>query len=272
MDAINRRPVHRWRGGQWQHADDELIVEEPLEIRVNGRRYTATMRTPQGEANDILLAQGLLFTEGIISELDDIEHIEARTRCRELSDELVNVVDVTLHDESTVPTHLWERSIISNSSCGLCGKASIEALSTRVSPLSPTLPPLERLPALPDVMREQQRLFQRTGGLHAAALFTSEGELVCCFEDIGRHNATDRVVGYGLTHHFIPGQQPLILLVSGRASFEIIQKALVARITTVAAVSAASSLAVELAAQNNLNLIGFLRPQGMTVYTENTGL
>jgi FdhD protein len=260
---------HAWqeRQGATNTVEDVILVEEPLEIRLDGRRYTATMRTPVSPAEDLLLTQGLLFSEGVISGLEDIEQMEFRSRCRDLSDELVNVVNVTLHDVSSVPDALWERSIISNSSCGLCGKASVEALSARFSPLEPAPLDLDVLRALPDKMRPHQGLFEATGGAHAAAIFDANGELLCCYEDIGRHNATDKALGFGLENYFIPASEPLILLVSGRASFEIIQKALVARIGTVCSVSAASSLAVELAAKNGLNLVGFLRPSGLTVYT-----
>ncbi len=268
MKPFAIRPALQIRSGAQNAVEDLLVVEEPLEIRINNRRYTATMRTPgQNSADDLLLAQGLLFSEGVIEELEDIERIEWGARCRELSDELVSVVNVTLHDADGVPAHLWERSLLSNSSCGLCGKASVEALSARFEPLQKTRLDLEILRALPDKMRPHQKLFDQTGGCHAAALFDASGELLCCYEDIGRHNATDKALGFGLENGFIPALSPLILLVSGRASFEIVQKALVARIQTVCSVSAASSLAADLALKNNLNLVGFLRPRGLTVYT-----
>ena len=267
MDSLQHVAAKQQRGDLWRDVSDMLVVEEPLEIRVNSRRFSATMRTPQGAAHDRFLALGLLLSEGVISSLDDVETIECRMRCRDLSEDLVNVVDVRLHDESQVPSHAWERSLISNSSCGLCGKASVEALSARFAPLEKAEFDLDVLRDLPDKMRPHQTLFDQTGGSHAAAIFDSQGELLCCFEDIGRHNATDKALGYGLENDFIPAREPLILLVSGRASFEIIQKALVARIQTVCSVSAASSLAVDLASRNHLNLIGFLRPRGLTVYT-----
>ena len=269
MSPIQPRPARQLRNGVFTPVEDALIVEEPLEIRLDNRRYTATMRTPgETQNDDFLLAQGLLFSEGVISSLEDVEKMEFRARCRDLSDELVNVVNVTLHDASSVPAHLWERSLISNSSCGLCGKASVEALSARFEPLQKADLDLENIRDLPDKMRPHQKLFDQTGGCHAAAIFSSEGELLCCFEDIGRHNATDKSLGFGLENGFIPATEPLILLVSGRASFEIVQKALVARIATLCSVSAASSLAVDLAVKNNLNLVGFVRPRGLTVYTE----
>lgn len=241
-------------------------MEEPLEIRIDGRRYTATVRTP---GHDIELARGLLFTEGVINDIDDIEEITYSTHCRELSDELINVVNVTLHDSESVPAHLWERSLISNSSCGLCGKASVEAITGKVQPLpeggSVDTAALLRLPYL---MRERQSLFQQTGGLHAAGIFDATGRCRALYEDIGRHNATDKAIGFGLEQGWLPcrASDAFILLVSGRASFEIMQKALMARIPIVCSVSAASSLAVELATANNQTLIGFLRDSGFTVY------
>lgn len=259
--------VRRIRGDQCVELDDTLVVEEPLEIRIEGRRYTATMRTP---GHDLELARGLLFTEGVISDIDDIEEISATTHCRERNEELINVVDVVLHDSSAIPENLWERSLISNSSCGLCGKASVGAITARVSPL-PEHEPIssETLLRLPGLLRDRQELFEKTGGLHACGIFSHAGECLALFEDIGRHNATDKAIGLGLEQGWLPwnrANEPLALLVSGRASFEIVQKALVARIPIVCAVSAASTLAVDLASANNQTLIGFLRERGLTVY------
>jgi FdhD protein len=184
---------------------------------------------------------------------------------------LINVVDVVLHDSESVPTHLWERSLISNSSCGLCGKASIEALKAKVSPLPEHEPfAMATLLQLPHIMRAQQTLFQSTGGLHACGIFDRSGQCLALFEDIGRHNATDKAIGLGLEQGWLPwktASEPLALLVSGRGSFEITQKALVARIPIVCSVSAASTLAVELAEANNQTLIGFLREASMTIYS-----
>jgi len=258
--------VTRHRNGAQSTLEDEIVVEEPLEIRIDGRRYTATMRTP-GE--DDLLARGLLFPEGVIDDNDDIETLSQSTLCRELNQEIINLVDVTLHDSESIPAHLWERSLISNSSCGLCGKASIEALTTRVQPIKNDARfDSKKLCALIDKMRERQSLFERTGGLHAAGIFSSNGECLALYEDIGRHNATDKAIGFGLQNGWLPWtkSEACVLLVSGRASFEIVQKALVARIPIVAAVSAASSLAVELADANRQTLIGWLRPNGFTAY------
>jgi FdhD protein len=224
------------------------------------------MRTP---GHDDLLARGLLFCEGVIEDNDDIEKLTQSTWCRERSEELVNLVDVTLHDSASIPAHLWERSLISNSSCGLCGKSSVEAMTAHVGalPESGALPQ-EVLWSLNGQMRERQALFQQTGGLHAAGIFSARGECLALFEDIGRHNATDKAIGFGLLNDWLPWNQPepAVLFVSGRASFEIVQKALRARLPIVASVSAASSLAVDLAVAHNLTLLGFLRERGCTIY------
>ncbi len=266
--AIASRSVIRLRReGETEAIDDSLTVEEPLEIRVNGRRFTLTMRTP---GHDELLARGLLFSEGLARDDDDFESVSLSTRCRDDGSELVNVVDVTLHELGDVPAHSWERSLISNSSCGLCGKASIEALSARVETLHDTTPiASDIIFSLPERMRARQSVFQLTGGLHAAAIFSAAGECRALHEDIGRHNATDKVIGQGLQQGWLPtgdDDETLVLLVSGRSSFEIVQKALVARIPIACSVSAASSLAVDLSQANNQTLVGFLRPNTMTIY------
>lgn len=264
--AVKVLSVTRHRGGIQSTLDDELVVEEPLEIRIDGRRYSATMRTP---GHDELLARGLLFSEGVIEDNDDIETLSESTLCRERNEEIINLVDVTLHDSDSIPAHLWERSLISNSSCGLCGKASIEALTARVQPIdNDACCDAKVLCALNDKMRQRQSWFERTGGLHAAGIFASDGECLALYEDIGRHNATDKAIGFGLQNGWLPWTQSesCVLVVSGRASFEIVQKALIARIPIVAAVSAASSLAVELADANRQTLLGWLRSQGFTVY------
>jgi len=269
--AIKKLAALRLQGGEFSNAEDSLVVEEPLEIRLNGRRFTATMRTP-GE--DELLARGLLFTEGVIRDNDDIEELRVSTLCREHSGELVNLVDVTLHDIGEIPAQLWERTLISNASCGLCGKSAIEALRTRVLPLPAHAPvSAKQLLQLPQLLRARQKLFDETGGLHAAGIFRlceNEVETLAVYEDIGRHNATDKAIGFGLENGWLPAEEQggvLALLVSGRASFEIVQKALVARIPIVCSVSAVSSLAVELSAANQQTLIGFLRQQNFTVYS-----
>ena len=256
------------RGDDWREVEDTVVVEEPLEIRVNGRAFSATMRTPQTEEADRFLALGPLLSEGVIESFDDVVRVEVRARCRDFDADLCNVADVITLHEPDILSDKWRRSLISNSSCGLCGHASVEALSSRVWPLSSSVLDVELLRSLPMRMRELQTIWTQTGGLHAAAIFDSSGKLLACFEDIGRHNATDKAIGFCLQNGLFFGDEPLTLLVSGRASFEIVQKALRARIGTVAAVSAASNLAVELARKNGLNLVGFLRERGMTVYCE----
>jgi FdhD protein len=268
--AVQKLAALRLRSGELLPCEDCVVVEEPLEIRLNGRRFTATMRTP---GDDELLARGLLFSEGVIRDNDDIEELSVKTLCRERSGELVNLVDVTLHDIASIPAQLWERTLISNASCGLCGKSSIEALRTRVLPLPNHAPvSVSQLLRLPQLLRAKQKWFDETGGLHAAGIFRvheNDIETLAVFEDIGRHNATDKAIGFGLLNHWLPPRaEPgvLVLLVSGRASFEIVQKALVARIPIVCAVSAVSSLAIELSCANNQTLIGFTRGEKMTVY------
>jgi len=268
--ALETRRVLRLRRDENEFAahDDILSVEEPLEIRLGGRRFTATMRTP---GHDELLTRGLLFTEGVARDNDDFEAIALSTRCRDDGTELVNVVDVTLHETPDASSHLWERSLISNSSCGLCGKASVEAMTSRVQPLASDGGAVssEVIFALPALMRAQQELFSQTGGLHAAGIFDASGNCRALYEDIGRHNATDKAIGLGLLKGWLPQRDhdaPLVLLVSGRSSFEIVQKALMARIPVVCSVSAASNLAVELSAANGQTLVGFLREGSLTAY------
>ncbi len=258
----------RFRGEESREVEDEVVVEEPLEIRVNGRAFSATMRTPQGDDADRFLCLGLLLAEGVICGFEDVVRVDVRARCRDFNGELTNIADAILLDEPDANSSKWARGLISNSSCGLCGHASVAALSSQVERVNPPPLDLELLRSLPAQMRLQQTVFERTGGLHAAAIFTSKGELLACFEDIGRHNATDKAVGFCLQNGLLPSaNDDALLLVSGRASFEIVQKALRARIGTIAAVSAASSLAVELARRNGVHLVGFLREGGFTIYS-----
>lgn len=271
MNPIQSVRAVQFRGAQSREVEDEVVVEEPLEIRVNGRPFSATMRTPQGDEADRCLCLGLLLAEGVIAGFEDVVRVEVRARCRDFNGELTNIADAILLDEPEMKSDKWARGLISNSSCGLCGHASVAALCSQVEPLHPPPLDLDLLRSLPGQMRAAQTLFERTGGLHAAAIFTAQGELLACFEDIGRHNAMDKAVGFCLQNGSIPSDKDdLTLLVSGRASFEIVQKALRARIGTVASVSAASSLAVELARRNGVHLVGFLRERGLTVYSSTT--
>jgi len=260
------RSVRRLRNGGWSETVDCLVAEEPLEIRVNDRRFTVTMRTPGA---DFDLARGLLFAEGVIGSADDIgamRYCEPEDDADEIGPNLVVVY--TWREPASDAQ--WQRNLISGTSCGLCGKAAIESVTAAVRPIageaSISAGLLLRLPAL---LRESQVIFDQTGGLHGAGLFDGTGVCRAAAEDIGRHNAVDKVIGRGLAEGWLPwaaDSGSLTLLISGRASFEIVQKALVARIPIVAAVSAASTLAVDLAIANNQTLVGFLRETGMTVY------
>jgi FdhD protein len=250
----------RFRGGQAEPDTDQLALEEPLEIRVRGRAVSVTMRTP---GHDDELAAGFLFTEALIRQRDDIARIQPGARNRS-----GNVIDVLLSQNITVDLERLRRNVFTSSSCGLCGKASIEAVHQNFAPLrtKKIVIAANKLVALPAKMREAQETFARTGGLHAAAVFNSSGELIVLREDIGRHNAVDKVIGFGLLNERFPFHQH-ILVVSGRASFEILQKALAARIPIVCAVSAPSSLAVEFARASGMTLVGFLRDERMNVYS-----
>jgi len=244
---------------------DSLVVEEPLEIRVSGRPLSVTMRTP---GDDFDLAAGFLVSEGVVGGEDDLLGIRYCAGATDDGANTYNVLDVALAEGVEPPDTSLERNFYTTSSCGLCGKASLDAVRTsarwavRDDPLHLSR---DLLVSLPDRLREAQRVFERTGGLHAAGLFTAGGELLCVREDVGRHNAVDKVVGWALRQ----GRLPLtgtVLLVSGRASFELVQKALMAGIPAMAAVSAPSSLAAELAEDAGLTLVGFLRGTSMNVY------
>ena len=266
-DAVKTFPVSRLRDGHLAEIDDTLVVEEPLEIRLGSERFTVTMRTP---GDDFALTRGLLLTEGIIGSEADIGQIRYCDTGEAADADVPNIVTVRLR-KLPMAGRLWQRTLMAGTSCGLCGKAALEAVGMQTCPLPrPTLPVLSRetLLSLPHTLRRHQALFRQTGGLHAVGLFDAAGECRCVFEDIGRHNATDKAIGYGVEQGWLPwaGGAPLVLLVSGRASFEITQKALMARIPVVCSVSAASTLAVELAQANGQTLVGFLRDTGMTVY------
>jgi FdhD protein len=246
---------------------DQVAVEEPLEVRINKDPLAVIMRTP---GNDIELTAGLLCAEEIISDIDDIETI---AHCIDGEDpDLENVINVQLSADcfsrmrSNETDEKMRRSLLSSSSCGVCGKRSIESLHVGAPPFakSADIDPALIL-SLPPLMQEAQEVFDATGGIHAAAIFDSTGKMLVLREDIGRHNAVDKCVGALLVREALP-QDNAVLMVSGRTSFEIIQKALVARIQTVAAVSAPSSLALELAKRSNMNLCGFVRGPNFNVY------
>jgi FdhD protein len=244
---------------------DTITVEEPLQVRVAGRPLTVTMRTP---GDDFDLTIGFLVTEGLVSGADDVATL---MHCQDEGDDgkpTFNVVDVALRPGVELPDVSLERSFFSTSSCGVCGKASIDAVRLRspydVSSDVTSLDPLV-IAAMPETLRGAQKVFDRTGGLHAAGLFTADGALLAVREDVGRHNAVDKVVGWAARE----GRLPLsgcVLVVTSRASFELTQKALMAGIPCLAAVSAPSSLAVELASESGMTLAGFVRGPRMTVY------
>ena len=260
-----RRRVLRLRAGVAHERADTLAAEEPMEIRVNGKPLTVTMRTP---GDDFDLAVGFLVGEGVVRDSDQVREIRY---CAGATDEglnTYNVVDLVLDGDIDLPATL-ERNFYATSSCGVCGKASLEAVRTQSSwevANDPVAVSPDLLATLPDKLRAAQRVFDSTGGLHAAGLFTSEGDLVAVREDVGRHNAVDKVVGDAYRNHRLPLRGSL-LMVSGRASFELVQKAVMAGIPLLAAVSAPSSLAVELAEESGMTLVGFLRGDSMNVYS-----
>ncbi|MEU4419185.1 formate dehydrogenase accessory sulfurtransferase FdhD [Actinoplanes sp. NPDC024001] len=249
--AVRRRP-------------DELAAEEPLEIRIRKQPLAVTMRTP---GHDLDLAMGFLLGEGVIGKADDV--VTAQLCAGTDTPNTYNVVDIVLDPHVPPPVTDPSRNFYTTSSCGVCGKASVDAVRTR-SLFDVTADPME-IPArvlaeLPGKLRAAQRTFDRTGGLHAAGLFTPTGDLLVLREDVGRHNAVDKVLGWALRE----GRLPLaghVLLVSGRASFELTQKAWMAGLPLLAAVSAPSTLAVDLAEEAGMTLVGFLREPRMNVYS-----
>ncbi|MEU6805087.1 formate dehydrogenase accessory sulfurtransferase FdhD [Streptomyces neyagawaensis] len=269
--VTERRKVIRIRDGAVSSRPDTLVAEEPLEIRLNGKPLAITMRTP---GDDFALAAGFLVSEGVLAEKSDLQNIVYCAGATADGSNTYNVVDVRTTSGVVIPDITLERNVYTTSSCGLCGKASLDAVRTTARwPIDDThggdAPPVrldpDLLAGLPDRLRAAQRVFDRTGGLHAAALFTEDGELLDVREDVGRHNAVDKLVGRALQNGSLPLSRA-VLLVSGRASFELAQKAVMAGIPVLAAVSAPSSLAVDLATETGLTLVGFLRGASMNVY------
>jgi FdhD protein len=261
-----RRRVLRIRGEGRTHRADALAVEEPLEIRLGGRALAVTMRTP-GEDYDLIA--GFLLAEGLATAPGDITVM--RYCSTRPGAEGENVVEVALADGLPAGAALAaaaQRTMLTTSSCGICGKASLEAVRTATTwPVAddPVTVPAALLGGLPEKLRAGQAVFARTGGLHGAGLFSADGELLCVREDVGRHNAVDKVLGWAL----LAGRVPLrgtVLQVSGRASFELAQKAVMAGVPILSAVSAPSSLAVELAEDAGLTLAGFVRGDSLNVY------
>ncbi|CAN5340417.1 formate dehydrogenase accessory sulfurtransferase FdhD [soil metagenome] len=264
--VTNRYRVVRLIDGVRSERPDTVAAEEPLEIRVGGRPLAVTMRTP---GDDFDLARGFLVSEGVVSAASDVAAIRYCAGATVDGANTYNVLDVLLADGMAAPDPSIERNFFTTSSCGVCGKASLEAVRT-VSRWVVEHDPVRLSPAtiatMPDRLRAAQRVFDRTGGLHAAALFDADGELLVVREDVGRHNAVDKVVGWALGAGALP-LTGATLMVSGRASFELVQKAVMAGVPALAAVSAPSSLAVDLAREMGLTLVGFLRGTSMNVYS-----
>jgi FdhD protein len=283
-EFVKNQPALKWRAGALSREPDHLAVEEPLEIRLGGRRFTLTMRTP---GHDEELAAGFLLAEGFINSRADLGEIR-RIRDAKGAPE-PNAIDVILNVPAAGLRERLKRNFVVSSSCGVCGKTSIEAIQRRIPPLGDRARIVGRaLFKLPVMMRQAQEAFSATGGLHAAALF-SLGDpsaagappngaaarddhpcaglaLIVLREDVGRHNVVDKVIGYALMRHMIPLKNS-VMMVSGRLSFEIVQKAAAAGIPILCAVSAPSSLAVELAQEVGMTLVGFLREPTFNVYT-----
>ncbi len=263
MDGTRDARIVRYEAGAATPRGDRVTVEEPLEIRLGGQTLAVTMRTP---GHDFDLASGWLLSEGIVQRPGEIVRIE---HCREprSDEEAGNVVIIRATAAAGDAVDRAKRLLLTSSSCGLCGKGSIESIHGRFPAVdSDARVRPDVLGALPAILRRSQAAFGETGGLHAAGVFTLDGELVAAREDIGRHNAVDKVLG----HLFREGRVPLsrhILLVSGRASFEIVQKAVAAGIPVLAAVSAPSSLAIDLAQASRVALVGFLREGGFNLYS-----
>ena len=238
--------------------EDVLVTEEPLELRVNGETLTTTMRTP---GHDLELCVGWLFSEGIIQNSNDIYSIS-----HDPNDELENTVNIELKTKPNLET--FKRKTLTSSACGVCGSASLEQLKARGLQKLDSRAQItsKTLLELPGKLQTSQDIFAVTGGIHAAAIFSLDGELIQTREDVGRHNAVDKLIGWMLLENQI-GTQDFVMLTSGRCGFEIAQKCVAARVTILASVSAPSSLAVELATDFDLTLIGFLRDERFNVYS-----
>ena len=267
-------PIHRVTQDGIFEAEDSLAAEEPLEIVIafgalHQRRrqsISVTMRTPTG--HDFELALGFLLTEGIINGYEDV--ISVRYAANQLDESAqLNIVQVDLQPFINFDANKLQRHFYTSSSCGVCGKASIEMIeTTSCFWLMEGLPMVKTdiLFELPEKLRQAQSVFDSTGAIHAAALFNTSGELIALREDVGRHNALDKLIGWAMQREMLPLQN-FILLVSGRSSFELVQKALMAGIPILAAVGAPSSLAVQLAHENNMTIIGFLKKHRFNIYT-----
>ena len=261
--------IRRWTAGEWKDSPDMVVTEEPLQLMLDGEALSVVMRTP---GNDIELSLGLMFAEGIVRASKDVRVIRISAESGE--SEHAIAVESVLVESNQVDVHLAgkahrkpERSMLSSSACGVCGTVLIEDLRRDLAVLAPgpaVHPAL--LPGLVDRLRSGQGVFDRTGGLHAAGLFTPSGDLIYLREDVGRHNAVDKVVGRALLDQRLPAKDA-VLVVSGRAGYEIVQKSITAGIGVLAAVGAPSSLAVALAREFNQTLVGFLKGDRFNVYS-----
>lgn len=260
--------IQKWNAGEWTEAPDAVVTEEPLQLLLDGQPLSVVMRTP---GDDIELALGLMFAEGIARSLEDVRLVRISAESGETASPITvdasivesNQVDVQL---ARAPRRKPERSMLASSACGVCGAVLIEDLRRDLAelPAGPAVDPA-LLTRLVERLRSGQGVFERTGGLHAAGLFDSAGEMICMREDVGRHNAVDKVVGRMLLDGRLPAREA-ILVVSGRAGYEIVQKSITAGIPVLAAVGAPSSLAVALAREFNQTLVGFLRGERFNVY------
>lgn len=257
-EPVESHPILQLRGPDRCERADWVVVEEPLDIRVAGESLATVMRTP---GHDVELAAGFALTEGVIRSADDLGAIR---RCTTDGDSGENVIDIRLAPGIPFDGERLRRNLIASAACGLCGRASLEALATRASPL-PDGPRVRRtvLEALPGRLREAQLGFGRSGAQHAAALFDTDGSILVCREDVGRHNALDKAIGHSILGNISLAAS--VLLVSGRTSFEIVQKAAVAGIPIVCAISGPTSLAIETARSFNITLVNFLRGRDMNV-------
>ena len=260
QESVVGRTILRIREGLRVEADDWVVVEEPLEIRVGGESLAIIMRTP---GHDLELAAGFALTEGIVRSAAEIGTLR-QCRSGPGDGDPLNVVDIGLAPGAAFRPETLRRNLMSSAACGLCGRASLEALSTQARRSDSAIRvSREVLESLPDRLLRSQSTFERTGALHAAGLFDAAGALRVCREDVGRHNAVDKVIGRCLLD--AAGLDDAVLLVSGRTSFEIIQKAAVARIPVVCAISGPTTLAIETARTFNITLINFLRGRGMNI-------
>ena len=261
--------VRKWSNGRWTDSPDAVVTEEPLQLMLEGKPLSVVMRTP---GHDLELCLGLLYSEGILRTLDDVTFMSISAEAGESENGIRVAADLVESNQVDVhftkgPRRRPERSMLSSSACGVCGTVLIEDLRRDLAPLpdGPVVDP-SVLPGLVEILRQGQGVFDRTGGLHAAGVFSATGKMHCVREDVGRHNAVDKVVGRALLDGNLPASST-ILVVSGRAGYEIVQKSISAGVPLLAAVGAPSSLAVALAREFNQTLVGFLRGDRFNVYS-----